>query len=269
MLKISAGLLTLIFFISLAGNIHGGVAGYSGKLEESDRKLVEHFMKKAALYGNYGRYREILLELKTAEKILNKRSKPLVKKLAKAYLKAAQGFLFYFNYNRKHKAEFLLHAEYCLKSAHALDRSNFGELYRFMVALKRQKAEVYFAQRNLRGLSRIQKQLRSMDEDSSGIVLKQKILRYRAAVAKKQAVKKNMYLVYLEKKFVYALGEYKQHLKSRSSSMYLLKFVDTIRDIINTIPRPPGGTYFLHQMSKKYSCHKELMIALRKKNSHP
>ena len=129
--------LCILLFFSDA--LPAALAVYTGKLEKTDRQLVEHFIKKSALYGKYGRVsrlREILLELKTAEKILNRRSRPLMKRLARAYLNAAQGFLFYFNYSKRMKAEFLVHAELCLKSAHSLDRSNFGRAVPFHAGFK-------------------------------------------------------------------------------------------------------------------------------------
>lgn len=260
-------LLVIMVFLFFSNLLSAGLSGYSGKLEKTDRQLVEHFIKKSALYGKYGkvsRLKEILLELKTAERILNRRSRPLMKQLARAYLKAAQGFLFYFEYDKRLKPEFLIHAELCLRSAHRLDRSNFGELYRFMLALKRQKAEMLYARRDLVGLAKLRKQLGKMGEGTGDLVLKEKIINYRKRQQILALKRKNTTLMLLESRFERELKSFKLARIQASVTVYR-PFLRVVNTILDRTPHPPGGTYFLHQLMKKYHCRKEVMFVLRKK----
>lgn len=240
-------------------------AGYAGPLPAEDAALLRFFIKKAELYGRYGRYDAIVLELKTAERILAGRDRGLGRELARAYLEAAQGYLFYFKYHQKHKEAYLVLAEICLKSAHGLDPATYGESYRFLLALKRQRAALYHEQKDLDKLAALQKQFRDMGEHQGDIIFRQKLIQHKQQEEKRAQAEKARYFFIVESQFKSALYAYTSSPEKNHVTVYA-PFLALINKILQDTPRPPGGGYFLHELMQKYNCRKEVTEVLRRRN---
>lgn len=241
-------------------------AGYTGSLPAEDVALLRFFIKKAGLFGSHGRYDSIVLELKTAERILAGRDRALGRELARAYLEAAQGYLYYFKYPHKRKEAYLALAEICLKSAHGLDPATYGESYRFLLALKRQRAALYQEQKDLDRLAALQKQLRDMGEHQGEVIFRRKVIQHQQEEAKKAARRHQQTLDELEDRFRQALKAYQTAFIRESVTVYG-PFLHVINTILQETPNPPGGSYHLHALMVKYNCRKEVseILARRKR----
>jgi len=252
----------LTLFIALAAlrapaAIH---SSYQGKLTKTDEALFNTFITKTHLLIKYKKYMQLTIELKTAERILNNRSDKLKKKLAKEYIEAAKGYIFYFS--RKIDGAMLNQAEICVNSAHKLDRSLYGIARRLKVAIDRKRSELYFNLGRMNKLKVIKKRLSRMGEKNNDIIFKQKVLKYNKQQQLKASRHLRMLLFKLEQNFVTGLKFY-QAGSNKGKAVVYMPFYKAIQAILTQTPRPPSGGRYLNTLSVKYNCTREVIAVIR------
>lgn len=238
-------------------------ADYTGPFSETDRTLFETFLNRARLQLQNKRYRRILVELKTAERILNLRYRPFRRRLARIYLETAEGFIFrYFKFRSvndqdsfQKKQLMLNQARICLTSAMKLDPKVYGQARELLVALYKKRSELYFYQHRDKDLAALQNRIKRMGEQDNEQIMRKKLQEHRKQQARTRKFRKYVFLRKLEDEFLQALKHYQTSENKFDDDTYK-PLVKIINKIINETPNPPGATY-LYQLIKKHKCYRE------------